>query len=222
MFLFTVTVNPHERVLEYRFGRLTRVLEPGRHRRLLRASYRRVDVRDRISLVAPQEVMTSDGVTVKVTVAIRWSVADAAAFVEATTDPAAVVYLAVQIALREAIAGVEATQAIGAARRTVSDGLSVIARSAAAEVGISVREVVVKDVILPHELRAAYADLVATRQRGLASLEAARAETAALRSLANGAKLLEDHPALAQLRLVQSLPHGAKVVLNMAPADQPG
>lgn len=219
MYVFTLTVNAHERVLEYLSGRLTRVLEPGRHRRRFRAGYRRIDVRDRISLVAPQEVMTSDGVTVKVTVAIRWSVADAAAFAESTTDPSAVVYLAVQIGLREAIAGVEAAQAIGEGRRTVSDSLSVTARTAGTEVGISVREVVVKDVILPQELRSAYADLVATRQRGQAALEAARAETAALRSLANAAKLLDDHPALAQLRLVQSLPHGAKVVLNVA-ADQ--
>ncbi len=43
----------------------------------------------------------------------------------------------------------------------------------------------------------------------------ARAETAALRSLANGAKLLDAHPALARLRLVQAAPHGAQVVLNL-------
>ena len=47
------------------------------------------------------------------------------------------------------------------------------------------------------------------RQRGQAKLEAARAETAALRSLANGAKLLDEHPALARQRLVQALPPGA-------------
>jgi hypothetical protein len=78
---------------------------------------------------------------------------------------------------------------------------------------------VVKDVILPHELRTAYAELVTTRTRGQAQLEAARAETAALRSLANGAKLLDDHPALARLRLVQALPYGSTLELGLPDRD---
>ena len=55
--------------------------------------------------------------------------------------------------------------------------------------------------------------------RAQAQLEAARAETAALRALANGAQLLDDHPALAQLRIVQSLPMGATVELSLPVAD---
>ena len=96
-------------------------------------------------------------------------------------------------------------------RGVLTDG----ARAAGSAVGIDVVEVVVKDVILPPELRIAYAELVTTRTRGQAQLEAARAETAALRSLANGAKLLDDHPALARLRLVQSLPHGSTLELGL-------
>ena len=46
-------------------------------------------------------------------------------------------------------------------------------------------------------------------------LEEARAETAALRSLANGARLLDAHPALAQQRLVQSMPPGTRLVLAL-------
>lgn len=40
----------------------------------------------------------------------------------------------------------------------------------------------------------------------------------ALRSLANGAALLDKHPALAQLRLVQALPMGSRVVLTVSDA----
>ena len=58
------------------------------------------------------------------------------------------------------------------------------------------------------------AELATARTRGQAKLEAARAETAALRSLANGAKLLDEHPALARQRLVEALPPGAKVKLG--------
>ncbi len=69
-------------------------------------------------------------------------------------------------------------------------------------------------MILPLDLRSAYAEQVTARARGQARLEAARAETAALRSLANGAKLLDEHPALARLRLVESLPPGSTLELT--------
>ena len=100
------------------------------------------------------------------------------------------------------------------ARRLLGATLTDAARRAGAAVGVEVREVVVKDVVLPPDLRAAYAELVSARARGQAQLEAARAETAALRSLANGAKLLDEHPALARLRLVQALPPGSTVELG--------
>ena len=60
-----------------------------------------------------------------------------------------------------------------------------------------------RDVILPGELRRAYADTALARQRGLAELERARAEAATLRSLANTAKLLEERPGLLKLRTLQ-------------------
>lgn len=69
--------------------------------------------------------------------------------------------------------------------------------------------------MLPAELRSAFAELVATRPRGLAQLEAAGAESAALRSMANAAKLLDDDPALAQLRLMQAATYGSKLVLDV-------
>lgn len=219
MSLFTLTVKPGERLLEQRPGRETRALEPGRHWRRPGAAYLRVDVREQLESVAPQEVLTADGATIKVTAVIRYAVSDAVSFVEHTAQPLAVVYLAVQVALRDALAGVAVDGALATARRTLSPTLTVAARAAAGEVGIEVREVVVKDVLLPAELRAAYADLVTGKQRAQVKLEEARAETAALRSLANAAKLLDDHPALAKLRLVQALPYGSKLELSVDSPD---
>jgi len=129
-------------------------------------------------------------------------------------DPHGVVYLAVQVALRDALVDVPVEEAVRSVRRDLGSTLSAAARRAGEPVGLDVREVVVKDVILPADLRSAYAELVSARTRGQAQLEAARAETAALRSLANGAKLLDEHPALARLRLVQALPPGSSVQLG--------
>lgn len=215
MFTTTLTVRPHEQALAYRDGRLEQVLGPGRHRVPTRTEAVRVDLRERIATLAPQEVLTSDGVGLRVSVAVLWQVADPVAFTEVSQAPFDAVYLAAQIGLREALAGLEVDAVLTDGRRVVAQAVTGAAAVAGESVGIAVREAVLKDVLLPGELRAAYADLVATRQRGKARLEAARAETAALRSLANGAKLLEAHPALARQRLVESLPPGASVEVTV-------
>ncbi|MET1004500.1 MAG: SPFH domain-containing protein, partial [Propionibacteriaceae bacterium] len=108
-------------------------------------------------------------------------------------------------------------------RRLITEAVTAAAHEAGLDLGIDVHTVVVKDVVLPAEIRAAYAELVTARQKGQVQLETARAETAALRSMANAAKLLDDHPALAQLRLVQSAPYGTKVVLQVkdTPSEAP-
>lgn len=207
------TVQPWEVLLERRDGESTVVLGPGRHVVRRRAEHQLVDLRERLDLVPTQEVLTADGVTAKVTAVFRWTVADPVAFTERLRDPVGAVYLAIQLGLRDVLAGQEAEALVRAPRSRLAEGVRDRAAASAAEVGIRLVDVVVKDVVLPGDLRAAYAELVVGRHRAQAQLEAARAETAALRSLANGAKLLDDHPSLAQLRLVQALPPGSRVEL---------
>ena len=218
MSLFTLTIGPTARGLERRPGRPTRVLGPGRHRRVWQARYERVDLRERTTLLAPQDVLSADGISLRVTAAVRWTVSDPVAFTEAHEDPVSVVYLAVQVALRDALSERDAEALVRATRGEVTERLGAAARTTAVRYGMEVLDVVVKDLLLPPELRAAYAEAVVVRRRGQAQLEAARAETAAMRSLANAAKLLDDHPALARLKLVQALPPGAKVVLEQPPS----
>jgi regulator of protease activity HflC (stomatin/prohibitin superfamily) len=207
------TVQPWEVALQRCDGEPTEVLRPGRHVVRRRAVLQVVDLRERIDVVQAQEVLTADGVSAKVSAAFRWTVRDPIAFTERVRDPIGAVYLAVQLGLRDVLVGLEAEALVRAPRTRLADGVREQAEAAASEVGIRLIDVVVKDVVLPGDLRAAYAELVVGRHRAQAQLEAARAETAALRSLANGAKLLDDHPSLAQLRLVQALPPGSRVEL---------
>ena len=214
MSVFSIVVGRHERVLVVRDGKVAGVLGPGRHSRERRAVYERVDVRERITTIAAQEILTADTVSVKVSAVVRWLILDPVAYT-AVTDAEAVVYLAVQIALRDELAVREAMDVVRSGRSEVAPALLTAARLAGASVGVSVDDVVIKDIVLPAELRAAYAELVTARQRGQVKLEAARAESAALRSMANAARLLDEHPALAQLRMVQAATYGSKLVLEV-------
>jgi regulator of protease activity HflC (stomatin/prohibitin superfamily) len=206
-----ITVSPWQVALERYQGRPTVVLGAGRHRRPWGADHEYVDLRRQQGALAVQEIPSADGLTIKVSVVHTWHVVDAAAFAERSADPCAEVYLATQVALREALTGLSAEEVVALPRIGLGARVRAAVTAVAAEVGVAVDEVVVKDVILPAEVRSAAAEVVVGRHRAQAQLEAARAQTAALRSLANGAKLLDDHPALARVRLVEALPFGAEV-----------
>lgn len=213
-----VVVDPGENVVVRRHGALLPVLTPGRHPRRFRASYVPVDVRIQDLQIPTQEVPTSEGALVKVTPVLTWRVADPVAFLDVARDPLGRVYLAAQVALREVFAELDVETATRQGRRdpvlvaAVRQG----AELAGAEVGIEVLRVQLKDVIAPVELRYAALALVTARQRGLAKLEEARAETAALRSLANAAALLDAHPALARIRMIEAAPPGAVIRIGTA------
>lgn len=225
MSLFHITVPAQRTRLVYRDGALSAVLPSGRHRRPRRSRSVDVDLRERLTVTAPQEVPTTDGLVLRVTVALRWRVGDPARFHEVSEDPQQTLYLAAQIVARDAVAGLTLDDVVRRTASVSTASLAEVLSEQAAHVGVQVLQVIVKDVVVPREVRTAALELATARQRGQARLEEARAETAALRSLANGAQLLDRHPALAQLRLVQALPVGSRVTLTVgavpdgAPSD---
>lgn len=215
--VFSVVVEAREAALAYRDGRLAAVLQPGRYRRAWRTDYVAVDLAERLTMVAPQEIPSADGVVVKVSGAVRWEVVDPVAFTERTRTPDDLVYLAGQLALRSVLAELPVETISRAVRHdtALAEHLTTVSHDGVADLGVRVLRIVVRDVILPPEVRTANLALVTARTRGQAQLEAARAETAALRSLANGAKVLDASPALTQLRLVQAASENGVVNLQL-------
>lgn len=199
--------------VEYRGGQFRGVRNAGTYWRRPGAQRVQVDLRQQMVTVPVQEIAIADGVVVRVSAAIRYHVVDARAFVEYADDPVGELYLAAQVAMRDALADAAIEQV--AARTAVSaEQLTTAVSPAAAAIGVEAR-VVIKDVVLPGRMRDAALNLLTAKQRGLAKLEEARAETAALRSLANAAKLLDDHPAIAKLRMIEAVPPAATVVVKL-------
>lgn len=198
------TLYPWERGVRFDRGVLVGELGPGRHRLSWRRSVlKRVDIRPRTMTPAAQDVPTSDGVLVRVTVVVRWAVSSATKFVVESASPEDELYTAVQLALRGAVL-TRAHSAVDAEREAVATEVLDAVAARAEELGITVAGVAVRDVVMPGELRrAALAELVAASE-GRAALERARGETAALRSLLNAARLAEEHPALLELRALQA------------------
>ena len=83
--------------------------------------------------------------------------------------------------------------------------------------GLKLHSVDVKDIMFPGPLKKVFASVVEARKEGLASLERARGEQAALRNLANAARIMEGNPTLMHLRLLQEIggTSGNTIVLGL-------
>lgn len=210
-----IVVPEWERVLLYRDGRFREVLGPGRHRRpRWRRRRVRVVVRPRLLAVAGQEVLTRDGLSVKASLLVRSRVEDPRRWHEGVEDPDGFLYGALQVAVREAIAERTLDELL-AGRAALGTALAAAVAAAALDLGLAVDDVSVRDLMVPSELRRAAAELATARAQGLAALERARGEVAAIRALANAARMLADNPGLLQLRTLQAVEAGgATVVLH--------
>jgi regulator of protease activity HflC (stomatin/prohibitin superfamily) len=200
-----VTVFEWERGLLYRRGRFERVLGPGRYRLWKKTTWvRTLDVRETTETVAGQEILTADGVTVRLSLAATYTVVDPLRAVTAADDYRSALYLALQLALRDVVATLPIDELVEK-RSEIGPRLLAPTGERAEALGLDLKQVELKDVMLTGELRRMMAQVVAARKEGQAALERARGETAALRNLANAARLMEGNPALMQLRLLQQL-----------------
>ncbi|BCK53806.1 slipin family protein [Nocardia wallacei] len=210
--MFT-TVMEWQRTLLYRDGKLEKVLEPGRHRYdQRRCTLVAVDMRPRQLQVSGQELLTRDGLSLRVSFAVNWVVTDPLAFTTGAQYSESVLYAAVQETARDKVAAHTLDELV--ADRGLLAGADEVA-AAVADLGIRVSSVRARDLMLPGELRKAALETVLAKERGRADLERARAEAAALRSLANTARLLEENPSLLRLRTLQvAATPGTQVVLD--------
>jgi len=191
--------------LLYRRGKLIAALAPGLYARW--GTHFRLQCLDRrqvLLVVAGQEVLTADNVAVKLSVVLTTQLVDAAKAVLTADNPMGHIYSATQTAIRTVVAGVTLEALLGQ-RVAFAAQLRELVAPAAATLGVQIHAAEVRDVMLPGDLRKAFSETLKARQEGQAALERARGESAALRSLANAARLLEGHPALATLRFLQTL-----------------
>jgi regulator of protease activity HflC (stomatin/prohibitin superfamily) len=217
------TVYEYERGLRFSRGRFTGVLGPGIYRYLSHATrIQKVDIRPTQVAVAGQEVLSADGVAVKASIAATSRVVDPERAVLGTAHYPTAIYTEVQLALRAVVAGLPVEELL-ARRAELSAQLKAIAAERLAPIGIELQEAAVRDLTFPGELKKIFSQVVKARQEGLAALEKARGETAALRNLANAAQMIQRNPHLMQLRLLQilGLQPGNTVVLGVPAAGTP-
>jgi regulator of protease activity HflC (stomatin/prohibitin superfamily) len=217
VFVRVVTVHDYERGLRYRSGRFTGLVDPGSHVVIRPINEVRViDGRPGFVLVEGQEVLTADGVPLRVSLAARYVVGDPVAAITNDQDYLRALHVELQLGLRDALSAGSVEEILGS-RAKIGPAVMERTASSLAKIGIELLGVEARDIMVPGELKRLFAGVVAARKEGEASLERVRAETAALRSLANAGRLIEDNPGLLQLRMLQQVggSTGNTVVVSM-------
>lgn len=200
-----VTVYEYQRGLKYTNGRYKATLGPGQYWMFSSfSSVVPVDIRPEFLSIQGQDVLSADGVTLKVSVAAEFQVADPNVAINKNASFKTSLYMTLQMALRE-IVGKEKIDVLIENRAGISAKLMELTSAKASEYGLKLISADIKDIMFPGEMKKAFAQVVKAQKEGQAALERARGETAALRSLANASRMMDDNPNLLHLRALQAL-----------------
>lgn len=188
-------------------GRLTETLGPGAYafwRGMGRVKVLFLDLREQVADVAGQEIMTADKVTLRLNAVVRFRITDPERAVTEVGDPVQALYRQAQLALREVV-GARDLDTLLTAREAVAAELTGELRQRADGFGVKVLALGIRDVVLPGEMKDLLNKVTEARKAAEAALITRREETAAMRSQANTARILESNPTLMRLRELEVL-----------------
>ncbi|MET3728209.1 regulator of protease activity HflC (stomatin/prohibitin superfamily) [Fictibacillus halophilus] len=216
-FFASVTVYEYERGVKFHHGAFQEIVGPGKHKYSPASSEIMVfDMRPTIMQLNGQELLTADHLSVKISVAVKYQITDPQILISEYEDYEEHVYMNVQLKLRDVVSSLELDDLLGK-RNEVNDSFEnlLVEKSFA---GLSILSVDIKDIMLSAELKKAFLEVIKAKKEAQSSLERARGEAATLRSLVNSAKLLENNPVLAKLRLMNTIENskGNTFVIDMA------
>lgn len=214
-----VRVNHWERAAVYVDGVFDRLLEPGRHtvwglpRRVVLVH---TGLDRQYAVVGHVDVVASDRAPLRLGATVVYRIRDVALSLR---EPA---WTAINLAVSTALVRLGSAHTLEELMAHGPELDTELTALVGEDIGAAaIESVTLTGLTLPPELRRLMTEVERARLEGLAALERARGEQAALRSLANAARLLKDNPELAHLRTLQAVgaAKNATLVIGEAPAS---
>jgi regulator of protease activity HflC (stomatin/prohibitin superfamily) len=198
-------LREYERAVIFRLGRLIAAKGPG-----LIILFPIIDKMVRVSLrtialdVPPQDIITRDNVSIKVSAVIYFRVIDAKKAIVEVEDYLFATSQMSQTTLRS-ILGQSELDDLLSQRDKINKELQGIIDSHTEPWGIKVSNVEVKQIDLPQEMQRAMAKQAEAERERRSKVIAAEGEFQASQRLADAAKILSDQPSALTLRYLQTL-----------------
>ena len=198
-------VYQYKRALKFRFGKYIKTLQPGfRWIIPLVETIQVVDIRVITINIISQEVMTEDNVPCSIDGVVFFKIHDPEkAILEVEEFKFAITQLA-QAALRDVCGKVE-LDTILSKREEMGKNIKAIVEQETSEWGIMIKDVKIKDIQLPENMRRMMANQAEAERSRRARIILALAEEQAAGKLLEAGKLIDQSPSAIKLRLYQTL-----------------
>ena len=188
-------------------GVLTKVLEAGVHafwKAGRTVTQKVIDLKRQALDVTGQEVLTLDRVTIRINLSADYRVVDPVKAATEVKDFTDTLYRALQLVFRKQLGALKLDQILEKKGEVNAEAAGKI-KADMAEIGVEVSDIVLKDVILPGEMREILNKVVAAEKEAEANVIRRREETNATRSLLNSAKVMAENPVMLRLKELEAL-----------------
>ncbi len=186
----------------FKTGKVEKILDPGRYlfwRNTAVINFYYVDLREKVLDISGQDIMTSDKVTLRMNAVLCYHVIDALKSISSIEDSAQALYREAQLAIR-AVVGAYDIDTLLSNKDAIAEALEAGVKKRASDFGIEIISLGIRDIILPGDMKNLLNKVIEAKKAADANLITRREETAAMRSQANTAKILENNPTLMRLR----------------------
>lgn len=195
-------VQSYEKALLFVEGKYVKLLEPGVYywwKNSIPIHVGKVDIRQQQLEVNGQEILTKDKAALRINAWAQYKVADIEKALLQNKDYDKQFYVALQLALREYIAGYSFDELLEKKDSIAPFILQSVQRSTEA-LGVAVIDFGIRDIILPGDVKEIMNQVLIAEKKAQANTIMRREETASTRSLLNTAKLMEDNAMLWKLK----------------------
>jgi len=205
LFKIFKVVNQYERGVVLTLGRYTSTRTPGINILIpfIQSMYR-ADIRVTVREVPPQDLITKDNVSVKVTAVVYSKIVDPQKALLSVQNYAEAINQLAQITLRSTI-GQHVLDELLSNQEKLNDTISKVLEQRTMEWGITVEHVEIRSVDLTPDMIRAMAQEAEAERGARARVTTARGEKLAAQELADAAKILGTEPAAMTLRTLATL-----------------
>ena len=198
-------INEYERGILFGFGKFKKVLNPGWNLVFpIFQSYKKVDIRTKVSDVPEQDAITKDNVSIRINAVIYYKIFDAAKSVIAVENFHFAVSQLAQTTMRNAVGSVSLDELLSE-RDKISAEICKIIDDATDPWGIKVENVELKDIKLPQEMERVIAKNAEAEREKKAVITKSAGEVEAAKNLSEAAEIMSSTPGAMHLRTLSTL-----------------
>lgn len=217
-FVRSAEVQSFEKALLFVDGKYEAVLQPGVHywwKNNISINVAKADTRQQQLEINGQEILTKDKAALRINAWAQYKVVDMEKAVLQNKEWEKQLYVALQLALREYIAGFSFDELLDKKDAVAPFVLQAVAEKAEA-LGVEVAGFGIRDIILPGDVKEIMNGVLVAEKKAQANIIMRREETASTRSLLNTAKLMEENAMLWKLKEMEYVEKIADKISNIS------